>query len=463
MVDPIPTANASTCSSSALPQTWPQTLSSGSAVDVYLPTLRRPFRLSLPRSYGAENASSFPLLLYFHGWGGKLTESDPFHEHGIANDYIVAAPLGFDDEGTQYTSWNGGGTSGSHNQHRCHDPTGRFASLCYSRSCGVCNDTCSWTTCEDSVAQVSRLLAELKTALCIDPRRVFATGVSNGGVFLYELAASHLATAFAAYMPIVGSPQRGFEPPQLPVGGPAPFFGIWGRLDTTIPPIANPAARGHPGDKDVALDTQWGGYFFKTADAVLATWAATNGCAGASESLLLDAESNGTSITARLGCENSSVACKIAEGALSGWGASCKGWPSSLCDDGAAVIQCVHPHGHTMPPWAPAALYAFMQEHPGRIVPASPEGISAAGEAALMSGAQQWLRDHVTPQGSSPLASGPLMGVAAVIAVALLCGCALSRLRRRRKRNGGARGQVQLPPELSLPSTTSSTPMGGMS
>jgi len=54
-----------------------------------------------------------------------------------------------------------------------------------------CADTCWWTTCEDSVAQVVALLDELGALLCLDTRRIHATGISNGGVFLYELAATN--------------------------------------------------------------------------------------------------------------------------------------------------------------------------------------------------------------------------------------------------------------------------------
>ena len=61
-----------------------------------------------------------------------------------------------------------------------------------------------WTTCEDSVRQTAELLGELERSLCYDPRRVYAVGCSNGGIFLYELATSHLAPAFAAFMPIIG-------------------------------------------------------------------------------------------------------------------------------------------------------------------------------------------------------------------------------------------------------------------
>ena len=52
-----------------------------------------------------------------------------------------------------------------------------------------------WTTCDDSIGQTAALLAELERTVCYDPRRVHATGVSNGGVFLYALATSRLAYA----------------------------------------------------------------------------------------------------------------------------------------------------------------------------------------------------------------------------------------------------------------------------
>jgi hypothetical protein len=72
----------------------------------------------------------------------------------------VAAPRGYDDGPPRYPdeddwgSWNGGGTTGSPGGYgpTCYDPEGEF-DFCYV-SCGACTDTCWWTTCEDSVAQV---------------------------------------------------------------------------------------------------------------------------------------------------------------------------------------------------------------------------------------------------------------------------------------------------------------------
>jgi len=46
--------------------------------------------------------------------------------------------------------------------------------------------------------QVSALLDEILATNCVDASRVFATGVSNGGMFLYELATdSRTASRFA--------------------------------------------------------------------------------------------------------------------------------------------------------------------------------------------------------------------------------------------------------------------------
>lgn len=208
------------------------------------------------------------------------------------------------------------------------------------------------------------------------------------GVFLYELASSALATAFAAFMPIIGSPHHGFHTPHR--GGPVPFFGLWGRTDDSVPPIANLAVVGHPGDMDVAVDTRWGGYLYVTAGAVFQQWAATNGCGNASRSALggsrrrLRWASMLTRSVGWSGCE--SAACKIAEAS----GSACVGWSASTCDDGAAVIKCIHPGGHSAPAWAPEALFAFMQEHPGRremtndILP--PTGQAPTSVAAMLLG-----------------------------------------------------------------------------
>ena len=118
---------SSGCRSHSLPPAWPTIVSGGVADLKGLPSQRRPSRLSLPSTYGTTKRPA-PLLIHFHGWAGTLESGMVFHSHGINNGYLVASPLGFDDEGTQPASWNGAGTSGTSGR-TCYDPTGAYASL----------------------------------------------------------------------------------------------------------------------------------------------------------------------------------------------------------------------------------------------------------------------------------------------------------------------------------------------
>ena len=303
-------------------------------------TYGRVFRLSVP---AAHTITSWPppLLIFFHGWGGTLASGDFVHAHGGLNGYVVASPLGHDDNGTKPASWNGGGTTAA---NTCSDSSGAFRNLCYKSCGGDCTD-CSWTTCEDGIAQTRELLNAVDRLACFDHESVFASGVSNGGMFLYELAASEIAHKFAAFMPIVASPHRGFTIPTSPAVRPVPFMGLWGLHDDTIPPIANPHVRGHTGEAGVALDTRWGGWYWQTADFITQQWARANGC-----------DHSNTTDTNASRCEGE--ACVVAAAA----GARCVGWTAG-CRRGAQVLRCYHQGGHEVPLWSASWLWAFMREH----------------------------------------------------------------------------------------------------
>jgi poly(3-hydroxybutyrate) depolymerase len=251
-----------------------------------------------------------------------------------------------------------------------------------------------WTTCDDSVRQTEDLLRELDVSLCYDPRSVYAVGVSNGGMFLYELASSYLSRAFAAFMPIVGSPHHGFNRP--PLGAPVPFLGIWGRHDIAIPPFANPTAQGHPGGGSIAVDTHWSGWLYASADAVTGAWADANGCANAS-----------SEPTVR-GCGGSEV-CELGNAA----GSVCTGW-SFGCASGASVLRCIHPGGHDVPPWVPQALWAFMQEHPTRRIARAPE--TAASSIHTVSAS--FVLGHAATEHGAAFCLFALAGVASLVYVA---------------------------------------------
>src|SRR5208337_1271432 len=82
----------------------------------------------------------------------------------------------------------------------------------------------------DDVGYVARLLDDLATVVNIDPKRVFATGMSNGGMMCYRLAAE-LSDRIAAIAPIAGTIAIDESKPKRPV----PVIHFHGTKDTFVP------------------------------------------------------------------------------------------------------------------------------------------------------------------------------------------------------------------------------------
>jgi polyhydroxybutyrate depolymerase len=83
----------------------------------------------------------------------------------------------------------------------------------------------------DDVAFVSALLSSLGRSVCMDPQRVYATGVSNGGGFAARLGCV-LSSRLAAIAPVAGG-YRSLDPchPDRPVS----VLEIHGDSDTVVP------------------------------------------------------------------------------------------------------------------------------------------------------------------------------------------------------------------------------------
>ena len=127
----------------------------------------RRFHLRLPAA-GAPGRPA-PLVLNFHG----LYQPAPLEEllSGMTpkageRGWIVVYPLGVG------ASWNAGGCCGR------------------ARAEGV-----------DDVRFVRDLVRKLERELCVDRRRIYATGMSNGGLFSYRLACE-ASDLFAAVAPV---------------------------------------------------------------------------------------------------------------------------------------------------------------------------------------------------------------------------------------------------------------------
>ncbi len=89
--------------------------------------------------------------------------------------------------------------------------------------------TCCGNTAND-VGFVRDLVTKLESDYCIDPKRVFATGLSNGAMLSYRLACE-AADVFAAVAPVAGAVVVSPCSPSRPV----PILAVHGTGDTIVP------------------------------------------------------------------------------------------------------------------------------------------------------------------------------------------------------------------------------------
>ena len=130
--------------------------------------LTRTYRLYVP----AKVKKPTPVVLVFHGAGGTgeaIARSSAFDAQGAREGFLVVYPDGF------ARTWNAG---------RCCGPAQRL---------GV-ND----------VRFIARLLDRLGSEYRLDRKRVYTTGLSNGGMFSYALACA-LSGRIAAAAPVAAT------------------------------------------------------------------------------------------------------------------------------------------------------------------------------------------------------------------------------------------------------------------
>jgi polyhydroxybutyrate depolymerase len=148
--------------------------------------ITRSYHLHVPSAVGPTPA---PLVLVFHGGGGTGPGTERLTRFTALADregFLVAFPEGVEK------NWNDGREFTSSRAHRDH---------------------------VDDVAFVAALIDAIGRAHAVDPRRVYATGISNGGIFSHYLAA-HLSARIAAIAPVVGGiadPPDAWLRPEQPV------------------------------------------------------------------------------------------------------------------------------------------------------------------------------------------------------------------------------------------------------
>lgn len=164
----------------------------------------RRYALYVPPGLDATQAA--PLVLAFHGGGGHAEFMADDARYGLIRKagqagFVVAFPNGYS-----------------------RFPRGRLATWNAGGCCGEARDRGS-----DDVGFTRAVVADIARRVSIDRQRVFATGMSNGGMMAYRLAceASDLVRAVAA---VAGTEAMAECHP----GRPVPVLHIHARNDTHV-------------------------------------------------------------------------------------------------------------------------------------------------------------------------------------------------------------------------------------
>lgn len=112
----------------------------------------------------------------------------------------------------------------------------------------------------DDVAFTSRVLDDLETVARVDAKRVYATGLSNGGMMCYRLAAE-MSDRIAAIAPVAGTMAIAEAKPHRPV----PVLHFHGTDDKLVPYTG--------ADERAKLI-----FPFKSVDETMCIWAKIDGC-----------------------------------------------------------------------------------------------------------------------------------------------------------------------------------------
>lgn len=264
----------------------------------------RSFRVHLPPGYAPGRAA--PLVLMLHGGGGSAlqlqTQSSNMDEIADREGFITVYP-----EGTgALATWNAG--------------------LCCGRAVeeGV-----------DDVAFVNALLDHLEAELCVDRRRVYAMGMSNGALLSHRLACE-LSHRIAAIAPVAGTIGVTDCAPARPVA----VMQIHGTSDGHVP---------------------WNGgvgcglarVSFISVPDTMERWRVLNACGANQDEVLVQGDGR---CTAYVGCTAPVTLCAIEGGGHS--------WPGGVPKSGVVDCPADGPQSATFS--ASEAAWRFFADNPRR-------------------------------------------------------------------------------------------------
>jgi polyhydroxybutyrate depolymerase len=203
--------------------------------------LVRTYRVHVPRSY--RPGVPTPLLVALHGGGGDMDWQADDAKYGLISQseqagYIAVFPNGYSRfRGGRLATWNAGACCG-----KARD-----------------NDV-------DDVGFIRAVVAHVGHALDIDRARVFASGMSNGGMMAYRLACE-ASDVFRAIAPVAGTDNTTSCRPSRPVA----VVHFHARNDDHVLFEGGAGAAAFP-DASAVAD-------FTSVSATIVKWSSIDGCA----------------------------------------------------------------------------------------------------------------------------------------------------------------------------------------
>lgn len=229
---PAPKANADTESKITQPGDYTFTITHGG--------LPRKYRLHVPAKY--HPATPTAVLFALHGGGGDMSLQATDQRYGLISKseregFIVVFPNGYSKRSSgKLATWNAG------------------------RCCGEARDKDV-----DDVGFIREVIANVTRQLNIDRHRIFAAGMSNGGMMSYRLACE-LSDTFSGIAAVAGTDNTTTCQPKKPI----PILHIHARNDDHV---LFGGGAGQKVFRDLSKVTD-----FASVPATVSKWVKANGC-----------------------------------------------------------------------------------------------------------------------------------------------------------------------------------------